>query len=198
MFLVYMDIRDTQNRSDQHNFSSPPRGGHEKKKKKRGGVSSQVRKQSLRYCGAFLIVWTFPTVARLIQLFGGTIPPILGVFAGAFIGAQGIFNSLIYFRPRYEKCVKYDTWYRKVWALVHSTLFFCCYDDDYTNDVKDYSAPSAPATTSSMPSSTAVPSSRSHIGTNPSCTEGNFNEEEKREEEKEDADGNFAITTIPA
>ena len=60
------------------------------------------------------------------------------VFSGTTIGLQGFLNAIIYFRPRYSKCVKYDRWYEKVWALIHSTIFFCCYDDDYTKDNLDY------------------------------------------------------------
>ncbi|KAK1749169.1 G protein-coupled receptor family protein [Skeletonema marinoi] len=100
-------------------------------------VSDEVKKQSIRYSLAFFIVWTFPTLARIVQFFK-EVHPVLVVLSGTTIGLQGFFNALIYFRPRYAKCVKHKRWYNKVWALVHSTIFFCCYNDDYTKDSVDY------------------------------------------------------------
>lgn len=96
-------------------------------------ISDEVKKQSIRYSLAFFTVWTFPTLARIIQFFSD-VHPVIVVISGTTIGLQGLFNAFIYFRPRYNQCVKYDTWYGKVWALMCSTLFFCCYDVDYTKD----------------------------------------------------------------
>jgi len=76
------------------------------------------------------LLWTFPTLARLIQLLGGTIHPIIGVLAGTFIGSQGFFNALIYFRPRYNMIQK-SGMIQKVWALICVTLFYCCYDESF-------------------------------------------------------------------
>jgi len=210
MIQVYRAVRTTQDRSNQYQFRLRLQDGQEKKEKKekRGGLVSQVKRQSYRYSRAFLIVWTFPTLARLIQLFGGTIHPIIGVFAGTFIGTQGIFNALIYFKPRYDKCVKYNKWYQKVWVLVHSTLFFCCHDGDYTKDAKDYVTPTreggsarvlAPAAAPVPAPATAPATTTTFDGrANPACTEDKFDQEEKQEEKEEDADNDFAITTIPA
>jgi hypothetical protein len=94
-------------------------------------ISDEVKKQSIRYSLAFFTVWTFPTLARIIQFFS-KVHPVIVVISGTTIGLQGLFNAFIYFRPRYNQCVKYDTWYEKVWAIMCSTLFFCCYDEDYT------------------------------------------------------------------
>ena len=99
--------------------------------------SEEVKRQSFRYSTAYFVVWTFPTIARIIQLSGKELHPIMIVLAGTFIGSQGLWNAMIYFRPRYIKCHKYDKPYRKVWALIQSTLFFCCYDEDYTKDKLD-------------------------------------------------------------
>mmetsp|Transcript_3831 Transcript_3831/g.7576 ORF Transcript_3831/g.7576 Transcript_3831/m.7576 type:complete len:144 (-) Transcript_3831:82-513(-) len=65
-------------------------------------------------------------MARFIQLIGGTMHPILGVLAGCFIGSQGLWNAIIYFRPKYNKIDK-DHWWQKIWVLIRSTLL-CCVD----------------------------------------------------------------------
>lgn len=139
MILMYRSVRKIERKSNKWNRHDENVNVGRKKINRRPSVTDEVKKQSFRYSFAFFIVWIFPTIARLIQLFGGSIHPIFSVLAGTFIGSQGFFNALIYFRPRYNQCVKYDTWYRKVWALMHSTLFFCCYHGgDYTKDDKDY------------------------------------------------------------
>lgn len=99
--------------------------------------TSQVFTQCIMYAGAFLVVWTFPTITRLIQLFGYDAPRILVVLAGCFIASQGFFNACTYFRPRYLACEKEGV-LPKVLALMRSTLFFCFYDEDCTKDSKDY------------------------------------------------------------
>ena len=107
-------------------------------------MTNEVKKQSIMYACSFFIVWVFPTIARFLQIFGVS-HDVLVVLSGTFIGSQGVLNAIIYFRPRYNRCVEYDKWYLKVWALVHSTLFFCCYITDtrksqfvdYTKDKND-------------------------------------------------------------
>lgn len=158
MVLVYRDVTKTETKSTIWNQSwRTPRttttgdNGNNRSKieertvstrgtnlKANRSLSDEVKSQSYRYSTAFFVVWIFPTIARIIQLSGNDIHPVLGVLAGTFIGSQGLFNALIYFRPRYYKCVKYDKRYQKVWVLVHSTLFFCCYNGDYTKDDSDY------------------------------------------------------------
>jgi len=129
MILVHQTMKKSEVTYQKYTFS-------QRNSKGRHG-SDEVKKQSIRYSLAFFFVWTFPTISRVVQFFK-VAHPILVVLSGTTIGMQGFFNALIYFRPRYVKCTKYKSWYRKVWALVHSTLFFCCYDEDYTKDNLDY------------------------------------------------------------
>ena len=86
-------------------------------------LTEQVTKQSMMYAMGFFIVWTFPTTIRFIQTVGGTAYPILVVLAGTFVGSQGFWNALIYFRPKYIK-LEEKHWWEKVCALIRSTLFF--------------------------------------------------------------------------
>jgi hypothetical protein len=129
MILVHKTMKKSEATYKKFKYSQT------NKKRRKGSV--EVKRQSIRYSFAFFFVWTFPTIARVVQFFD-EVHPILVVLSGTTIGMQGFFNALIYFRPRYAKCVKHKSWYRRVWALVHSTLFFCCYNEDYTKDNLDY------------------------------------------------------------
>lgn len=59
-------------------------------------MTNEVKKQAIFYALAFMLVWIFPTIARVWQLFTwesdptkSTIPPILRVLS-AFLGAGSI------------------------------------------------------------------------------------------------------------
>ena len=54
------------------------------------------------------------------------------MLGGLFIGSQGIFNAIIYFRPMYSKIPK-SSRVAKVWSLICMTLLFCCFDERGTN-----------------------------------------------------------------
>lgn len=125
-----------KNDNSQNQNENKETGNKKRISKLELAMTNEVKKQSILYACSFFIVWGFPTIARFLQLFGMT-HDALAVLSGTFIGSQGILNAIIYFRPRYNKCVQYDKWYLKVLVLVHSTLFFCCYDGDYTKDKKD-------------------------------------------------------------
>lgn len=135
MIMIYQTVREKEQRSQRHSIrsyvrttqlSESSRNEKEKKKKSMLRQTQMVKAQCFMYTSAFFIVWSFPTIARFIQLLGGTIHPVIGVLAGTFIGSQGFFNALIYFRPRYNAMEK-DGRLAKVWTLVCTTLLFCCY-----------------------------------------------------------------------
>ena len=146
MIMIYKSVRDNERQSLRHSSrrynqmsnssraSSSETNGHQQQEIKIKNSmlvrTQKVKTQCFLYAGAFFIVWTFPTLARLIQLLGGTIHPIIGVLAGTFIGSQGFFNALIYFRPRYNMIQKPGR-IQKVWALICVTLLFCCYDESF-------------------------------------------------------------------
>ena len=119
-------------------------GNHNAKVRKSMMIRTQkVKTQCFLYAGAFFTVWTFPTIARFIQLLGGTIHPIIGVLAGTFIGCQGFLNAIIYFRPRYQLIERHG-FLAKVCELIAMTLFFCCYDGNRVRGSKydsDYMSP---------------------------------------------------------
>lgn len=180
--IVTMTLVHRTMKKSEVKYSSKYRFSNVGKKQQ---VSDEVKKQSIRYSLAFFIVWTFPTLARIVQFFS-EVHPVLVVLAGTSIGLQGFFNALIYFRPRYNKCETYDAWYEKVWALVHSTIFFCCYDHDYTKDNLDYVSNTNSEVKISRASTATVATSVARAG---SVTSQHIVEypgekdEEKREEE---------------
>ncbi len=87
-------------------------------------LTKRVKMQCIMYALGFVVVWGFKSIARLIQLFGGTVPPVFFPLAAFFLGSQGLWNALIYFRPKYSS-LEEDHWWQKVWIIVRSSLFFC-------------------------------------------------------------------------
>jgi len=196
MVLVYRSVEKTESKSADWNetWRSPPRttrGDNNRNKSEKRTViprvanqtsnqslSDKVKSQNYWYSTAFFVVWMFPTIGRFIQLSGNDMHPVVGVLAGTFIGSQGLFNALIYFRPRYYKCVKYDKWYQKVGVLVYSTLFFCCYDGDCTKDDNDYVEPNQHRAALSR----NVIRQGSNLRSNNISSNGGCEDEEKQEE----------------
>ena len=84
-------------------------------------MTEQVRKQCMLYSAGFFVVWTFPTISRIIELFGGSPSPLLILLSGTFVGSQGAWNAMIYFRPKYNKMEK-KHWLKKIWALSDQSL----------------------------------------------------------------------------
>lgn len=117
--------------------------------------TQKVKMQCYMYAGAFFIVWTFPTIARLIQLLGGTVHPIIGVLAGTFIGSQGFFNAIIYFRPRYNAMTTPGRLAR-VWAIMSMTLFLCCNDLNFRARESRYNSDYVPPPNQSVRSTVSA------------------------------------------
>mmetsp|Transcript_988 Transcript_988/g.1624 ORF Transcript_988/g.1624 Transcript_988/m.1624 type:complete len:218 (-) Transcript_988:761-1414(-) len=189
MFRIYRSVRKVEQKSklwSARKWSSMSLVNGKPKKRPtqkcpQYKVTDKVKMQSIMYASAFLIVWIFPTITRIIQISKGTVHPIFVVLSGTFIGSQGIFNAIIYFRPRYTQCQAYDRWDQKVLALVRSTLFPCCDSNaDYTKDDKDY-VPTATPTPDGSQNNTNAGLSVS----NDCCKvrNDNVNDEEKQEEE---------------
>lgn len=148
-------------------------------------MTNTVKRQAMGYAIVFLIVWIFPTIARVWQLFSleYDVPPILAVLSAFFGSASiGYFNAATYFWPRYRKLREKHTRLQTLWSILHSTLFFwtdpCCQNcksNDYTKDRHD----SVIYTERDIPTNFMV------------------EEEEKREEELEDTSAVDATTSAP-
>mmetsp|Transcript_8892 Transcript_8892/g.13342 ORF Transcript_8892/g.13342 Transcript_8892/m.13342 type:complete len:362 (+) Transcript_8892:86-1171(+) len=64
-------------------------------------VSDSVRWQAFRYVGAFFITWIFLTIVRVCNAVNVTAPFWVLLLAFTLMPMQGLFNYLIYIRPRY-------------------------------------------------------------------------------------------------
>lgn len=118
--------------------------------------TKRVATQGKLYISAFLITWIFPTIARATETINkGEVPNWLLAIAGTMITSQGFFNSIVYFRLRFQKCSGENPNRAKAWVvkeIIRKNLFFwcsiptCCRknnsgpnpnDSAYLNDGKD-------------------------------------------------------------
>lgn len=181
LLLVYQTVRkkELQTRQMAAKFIK------QKKMLPKLTMTNTVKRQAMAYAIVFLIVWIFPTISRVWQLFSWDyyVPPILAVLSAFFgSGSIGYFNAATYFWPRYRKLREKNTRLQTLWSILHSTLFFwtdpCCQNNcksnDYTKDRHD----SVIYTQRDIPTNFMV-------------------EEEKREEELEDTSAVDATTPTP-
>lgn len=179
LFLVYQTVRKKELKTRQ----MAAKFIKEKNMLPKLTMTNTVKRQAMQYTIAFLIVWIFPTIARVWQLVSWNydVPPILMVLS-AFFGSSsiGFFNAATYFWPRYRKLRGKHTRLQTLWSILHSTLFFwtdpCCQNcksKDYTHD--------------------SVICTERDIPTNFIAEE----EEEKREEELEDTNAVDATAPTP-
>lgn len=109
LFLVYQAVykKELKTRQMAAKFIK------EKKMLPKLTMTNTVKRQAMAYAIAFLVVWIFPTIARVWQLFSSSqykVPPILEVLSAFFgSGSIGYFNAATYFWPRYRKLRKKKT-----------------------------------------------------------------------------------------
>jgi len=65
--------------------------------------SRKVSEQALFYVGSMFVTWIFPSCARFSQMINGSSPFALLALATISAPSQGALNTLVYFRPRYER-----------------------------------------------------------------------------------------------
>eukprot|EP00594_Rhizosolenia_setigera_P009051 CAMPEP_0178956310 /NCGR_PEP_ID=MMETSP0789-20121207/10162_1 /TAXON_ID=3005 /ORGANISM="Rhizosolenia setigera, Strain CCMP 1694" /LENGTH=399 /DNA_ID=CAMNT_0020638183 /DNA_START=575 /DNA_END=1774 /DNA_ORIENTATION=- len=98
--------------------------------------SQEVATQAKLYIASFYLTWTFPTVVRILQLASKDPPEKLKILAGCFIPIQGFLNAIVYFRPRYKRCVKKNPDKSFFWFLRQIfILSLCCFIDKDINDL---------------------------------------------------------------
>lgn len=178
LFLVYQTVRKKELKTRQ----MAAKFIKEKNMLPKLTMTNTVKRQAMQYAIAFLIVWIFPTIARVWQLVSWNydVPPILMVLS-AFFGSSsiGFFNAATYFWPRYRKLRGKHTRLQTLWSILHSTLFFwtdpCCQNCKS----KDYTHDSVICTERDIPTNFIA------------------EEEEKREEELEDTNAVDATTPTP-
>ena len=94
MSLIFLHVRKQEKKSQRWATTTST---------KRLTNTRNLGVQSALYVGSLYITYTFPTITRLLQLAGKDVPSWLFVTSGIFIPFQGFFNSLVYFRPQYNK-----------------------------------------------------------------------------------------------
>lgn len=73
MFIIYLHVRKTEMTSARYSGSELVR-------------TKEVAMQGKLFVGAFVATWLFPSIARIIQISGGTPNSVLVVLAGTFVG----------------------------------------------------------------------------------------------------------------
>jgi len=68
--------------------------------------SRQIADQGMFFVIVFILTWTFPTITRIFQWLGWSIPLTLNMLFVVFFPLQGFFNALVYLRPKYLKFKK--------------------------------------------------------------------------------------------
>merc|ERR1712176_745672 len=66
-------------------------------------TSQKVSEQALFYVGSMFFTWVFPSSARFSQMINGSSPFALLALTTISAPLQGALNSLVYFKPRYER-----------------------------------------------------------------------------------------------
>lgn len=62
--------------------------------------------QAIYYVGSFLLAWIFPTVLRIHELTAPEVYYHWVLLSALFVPTQGLWDFLVYMRPRYLKVVR--------------------------------------------------------------------------------------------
>ena len=137
MFAVYLYVRKSEKKSSKwgwkqaKNALDTREGSRRNVERKKNIIrlkrSASVATQGKLYISAFVITWSFPTIVRATQLFGGNPPSWLIVCAGTMVPSQGFLNAIVYFRLRFNKCAAGNPNKSKLWVMkeiIRKNLFF--------------------------------------------------------------------------
>ncbi|KAL7534465.1 hypothetical protein ACHAWF_004842 [Thalassiosira exigua] len=94
-------------------------------------ASDTVKWQAFSYVGSLFVTWSFQTINRIVQSTGAESPGWLLIAAVAFVPSQGIFNLVIYLRPRYKELRKKEPNVGRLvaWIRVHPFFVSCaCFE----------------------------------------------------------------------
>ena len=117
MVLLYQAMRKQERAVEKYNFessicassvvfSNPERPATHAKNKTKGKTkcSTAIAIQGMLYVGGFYICWFFPTLQRIIELTQETRKNYypLQFLDTALLPLQGLFNALVYLRPKFQ------------------------------------------------------------------------------------------------
>jgi len=132
MYQIYNHVYECESRTVPYQFSVDAQMK----------MTKEVKSQSCLYFLAFFVTYSVPSLTRMLQLVGIDDHEIMSVVSGGTIASMGLWNALIYFRPRYKKLDEEKSALRKVASLINATLFFWVSCSDvrrrkYVADTKD-------------------------------------------------------------
>lgn len=88
--------------------------------------------QSMYYLGAFYMTWIFLTVVRGMQAMNKEVPFWIALLAATLAPAGGLFNSLVYFRPKWIHYRKHHPEVARVGAFFTIACPPLCHCKQYT------------------------------------------------------------------
>lgn len=148
MGILFRHVRAQDDRMQRYDFGARRVTANGQPVRRRSSIRTrQVWNQSALYVGAFFVTWIFPTLARLVQLFGGDPPMWLIFLSGTFIPFQGFFNAIVYFRLRFNNLKleygdKSNVWL--VLCIIRNAFSCCCQEDTDGMDLEDTILDGAP------------------------------------------------------
>mmetsp|Transcript_35184 Transcript_35184/g.59728 ORF Transcript_35184/g.59728 Transcript_35184/m.59728 type:complete len:389 (-) Transcript_35184:223-1389(-) len=117
MGVIYMGVKATYSRSRIFQ-----RTGSGRPANRRDDQLKQIAKQSFFYIGGFLLVWTFPTLNRVLAFFDIKIYA-LTLLHSIFSPLQGFVNFIVYMRPRLMQHIEQQQQSKKTSTLRASMTF---------------------------------------------------------------------------
>jgi len=69
-------------------------------------LTNQVAWQGFYYVASFYATWIFASLSRVVQMTTGDIPYVLLILFAFTLPGQGLWNFLVYIRPRYLRYLK--------------------------------------------------------------------------------------------
>lgn len=95
MLVIYLHVRKQEAIAARWQPGAPER--------QQFTLSREVALQGLFFSLSYIITWIFVTIARIVESIQGTIPRPLLALTIVFVPMQGLFNALVFLRPRYAK-----------------------------------------------------------------------------------------------
>lgn len=99
MIIIYNSIRAQEAIEEKFYAEHAQRFDLDGRGRMRNKKQKEVARQAYLYIGGFLMVWTIPTVNRILQFFDMRFFPLV-LLHSIFSPLQGFVNFLVYMRPR--------------------------------------------------------------------------------------------------
>jgi hypothetical protein len=118
MIIIYRSMKSQETKTKRYKYTAGTSGDNNERPMARSSlfgslrgtankskITTKVATQSYFYVGGFLMVWTFPTINRILGFFNKKYFP-LTVLHAIFSPLQGFVNFVVYIRPRLITFIK--------------------------------------------------------------------------------------------